>query len=153
MPPAQKGDSKSGDRALARGLSTKIHFAADALGNPLRIILTAGQVHEVTQAVALVDGLPLISLIADKGYDTNDFRAYLAATQADVVIPPRARRSILIAYDKAAYEQRHRIECFINKIKHYRRIATRFDKTALSFFSLLCLAASYDLAALNVNRT
>lgn len=108
----------------------------------MRVILTAGQVHEVTQAVALVEGLPLSSLIADKGYDANHFRAYLAAAEADVVIPPRARRSTLIAYDKAAYELRHRIECFINKIKHYRRIATRFDKTALSFFSFLCLAAA-----------
>jgi transposase len=96
----------------------------------------------VTQAIPLVSGLPLISLIADKGYDSNDFRAHLADAEADVVIPPRAFRSETFTYDKTAYELRHRIECFINKIKHYRRIATRFDKTALSFFSLLCIAAA-----------
>ena len=95
----------------------------------------------MTQAISLVDGLPLISLIADKGYDSNDFRAYLIEAESDAVIPPRSFRQGL-TYDKAAYELRYRIECFINKIKHYRRIATRFEKTALSFFSMLCLAAA-----------
>jgi transposase len=95
----------------------------------------------VTQAISLVDGLPLISLIADKGYDSNDFRAYLVEIESDAVIPPRSFREGF-TYDKTAYELRYRIECFINKIKHYRRIATRFGKTALSFFSMVCLAAA-----------
>ena len=98
--------------------------------------------HEVTQALALLDGLPLVSVIGDKGFDTNAVRAYLAAAQAVVVIPPRSRRAEAIPYDRQAYKLRHRIECFINKIKHYRRIATRYDKTALSFFSMLCIAAA-----------
>ena len=95
-----------------------------------------------TQAVSLIDGLPLISLIADKGYDTNDFRAFLVQVEGDAVIPPRVFRREQLTYDKAAYELRYRIECFINKIKHYHRIATRFEKTALSFFSMLYLAAA-----------
>jgi transposase len=112
------------------------------LGHPLRLILTAGQVHEATQAVALVEGMPLLSLIADRAFDTNDFRIYLAEAEAEAVIPPMIRRKALLCFDAEAYKLRHRVECFINKIKHYRRIATRFDKTASSFYSLLCLAAA-----------
>jgi transposase len=123
-------------------LSTKIHIAVDALGHPLRMILTAGQVHEATQAFALIDGLTLVSLIADKGYDNDAFRVHLAEAEIDAVIPPLGSRTAEIAYDANAYGLRHRVECFINKIKHYRRIATRFEKTASSFFSMLCLAAA-----------
>lgn len=90
----------------------------------------------------MVDGLTLVSLIADKGYDTDAFRTHLAEAEIDAVIPPSVRRMAEIAYDENAYGLRHRIECFINKIKHYRRIATRFEKTACSFFSMLCLAAA-----------
>jgi putative transposase len=106
------------------------------------MILTAGQVHEVTQASALIGGFTLISLIADKAFDSDDFRADLAAAEIDAVIPPRGKRKAEIAYDHNAYGLRYRIECFINKIKHYRRIATRFEKTARNFFSMLVLAAA-----------
>jgi transposase len=112
------------------------------LGNPLRMILTAGQVHEVTQADALIEGFPLLCLIADKAFDTAKFRNNLAEREAEAVIPPTVRRKALIAYDTELYKLRHRVECFINKIKHYRRVATRFDKTALSFFSFVSLAAA-----------
>ena len=98
--------------------------------------------HESTQARALIDGLTLVSVIADKGYDNDGFRAHLAEAEIDAVIPPLGSRTVEIAYDQNAYGLRHRIECFINKIKHYRRIATRFEKTACSFFSMLCLAAA-----------
>jgi transposase len=108
----------------------------------MRMILTAGQVHEATQASALIRGLPLISLIADKGFDNDIFRAELAAAEVDVVIPPLSSRTAEIAYDKNAYGLRHLIECFINKIKHYRRAATRYEKTARNFLSMLCLAAA-----------
>jgi hypothetical protein len=87
------------------------------------MLLTAGQVHEATQASALVEGLPLISVIADKGFD-ND-RAELAAAEVEVVIPPRESRIAEIAYDPNAYGLRYLIECFINKIKHYRRRGTK----------------------------
>ena len=98
--------------------------------------------HEATQAFALIDGLTLVSLIADKGYDNDAFRVHLAEAEIDAVIPPLGSRTAEIAYDANAYGLRHRVECFINKIKHYRRIATRFEKTASSFFSMLCLAVA-----------
>jgi transposase len=105
------------------------------------MILTAGQVHESTQASILIEGLTLISLIADKGYDNDAFRADLAAAEVDVVIPPLGSRKVEIAYDKNAYGLRYLIECFINKIKHYRRVATRYEKTARNFLSMVGLAA------------
>jgi transposase len=106
------------------------------------MILTAGQVHESTQASILVEGLKLICLIADKGYDNDAFRTDLAAAEVDVVIPPLGSRKAEIAYDEDAYGLRYRIECFINKIKHYRRAATRYEKTARNFLSMLALAAA-----------
>lgn len=98
--------------------------------------------HDSTQALVLIDGLTLVSLIADKGHDTDAFRAHLAEAEIDAVIPPRVRRTAGIAYNANTYGLQHRIECFIKKIKHYRRITTRFENTACSFFSMLCLAGS-----------
>ena len=112
------------------------------MGHPLRMIITAGQLHDATQASILIEGLTLVSLIADKGYDNDGFRAQLAEAEVDAVIPPLSSRTAEIAYDKNAYGLRYRIECFINKIKHYRRIATRYEKTARNFLSMLGLAAA-----------
>jgi hypothetical protein len=81
----------------------------------LRIVLTAGQVHEATQASVLIAGFTLVSVIADKGFDTNSFREELAAAEVDAVIPPITRRTAEIAYDANAYGLRYLIECFINK--------------------------------------
>ena len=106
------------------------------------MILTAGQVHEATQASLLIEGFTLISLIADKGYDNDGFRTELAQGEVDVVIPPLGSRTAEIDYDKNAYGLRYLIECFINKIKHYRRAATRYEKTARNFLSMLALAAA-----------
>jgi transposase len=106
------------------------------------MILTAAQVHESTQASILIEGLTLISLIADKGYDNDAFRADLAAAEVDAVIPPLGSRTAEIAYDTNAYGLRYLIECFINKIKHYRRVATRYEKTARNFLSMVGLAAA-----------
>ena len=138
--PAQKGGSKSGHRALARGLSTKLHIAVDALGNPLRIRLTPGQAHDITQAEALVSGLPAEILIADKAFDADAFRAHLSEHDIRAVIPSNRSRAQAIAHDPELYKERHIVECFINKIKDFRRIATRYDKTAQAFLSMICIA-------------
>ena len=123
-------------------MTSKIHIAVDGLGNPVRFILTAGQVHDSTQAKPLVQGLPGDYLIADKAYDSDDFRSALADQGMRAVIPPNRSRSQAIPYDKELYKERHLVECFINKIKHFQRIATRYDKTTASFLSMLCLSAA-----------
>jgi transposase len=114
----------------------------DALGNPVRFILTAGQVHDIIQAEGLIDGLSFENLLADKGYDSDRFRARIADAGAEAVIPPSRSRSQAIPYDKHVYGDRNLVERFINKIKHFRRIATRYEKTALSFASMIFLVAA-----------
>ncbi len=98
--------------------------------------------HDSTQAKPLIEHLPGDYLIADKAYDSDDFRATVADQGMTAVIPPNRSRSKAFPYDKEIYKERHLVECFINKIKHFRRIATRYDKTAASFLSMLCLCAA-----------
>jgi transposase len=143
MPRAQKRGA--GDEAIGRsrgGLSTKIHAAVDALGNPLRFILTAGQAHESKQAETLIDGFDFDKLLADKGFDSDRFRAVIATTGAEAVIPSNGSRKKVIAHDEHVYKERNVIERFFNKIKHFRRIATRYEKTAISFAAMLSLVGA-----------
>ena len=80
---------------------------------------------------------------ADKGYDADELINWIQQTGALVVIPPRSNRTVLRDYDKARYKERHRVERMLGYLKHFRRVATRYDKTALSFLSFVQLAASY----------
>jgi transposase len=121
-------------------LSTKIHIAVDALGNVLRLLYSAGQVHESTKAEALIADLPAENVIGDKAFDSDRFRAHLATRSIAAVIPSNASRSRAIPYDRHLYKERHLVECFINKIKHFRRIATRYDKTIASYASFVAVA-------------
>ena len=119
------------DQALGRsrgGFSTKIHVTVDALGNPLRLILTGGQRHDSTQAEALVADYEFDRLLADKSYDSDAFLQMLAALGVEIVIPPRANRTEQREYDKHWYKERHLVECFINKIKHCQKIFAKITK-------------------------
>lgn len=122
-------------------MSTKIHIAVDALGNVLRLLYTAGQVHESAKVEALIAGLSAENVIGDKAFDSDRFRAHLAERSMAAVIPPNANRSRAIPYDRHLYKERHLVECFINKIKHFRRMATRYDKTTASYASFVAVAA------------
>jgi transposase len=122
-------------------LSTKIHIAVDALGNALRLLYTAGQVHESTRAEALIDDLRAQNIIGDKAFDSDRFRAHVAHRNMTAVIPSNASRSRAIPHDPDLYKERHLVECFINKIKHFRRVATRYDKTIASYASFVAVAA------------
>jgi transposase len=123
-------------------LSTKIHVLADALGNPLAIVLTAGQVHDLAGADALVPGMEAEALLADKAYDA-DQRVIkpLKAAGKTAVIPPKRNRHSPRTYDKALYEARHLIENFFCWAKQFRGIATRYDKTARNFLAACNLVA------------
>src|ERR1700730_5314008 len=143
MPPAQKGERRGGGRAFAwRPEHKDQRERVDALGNPVRFILTAGQVHDILQAEDLISGLSFDKLLADKGYDSDRFRARIATAGAEAVIPSTRSRSQAIPYDKHVYQERNLVERFFNKIKHFRRIATRYEKTALSFASMLFLVGA-----------
>ena len=109
----------------------------DALGNPVRFILTAGQVNDIVQAENLISGLSFDKLLGD-----DRFRGRIAQAGAEAVIPSTRSRSRAIPYDKHIYKERNLVERFFNKIKHFRRIATRYEKTALSFAAMLFLVAA-----------
>lgn len=127
-------------QALGRsrgGFTTKIHARTDALGYPLQFILTPGQRHEITQAENLTENISKATLIADKGYDSAAFVKSLEKKSCTIVIPSRSNRKTPREYDKHVYKERHLIECFFGKIKNFRRIFSRFDKTAGVFMSFL----------------
>lgn len=115
----------------------------EGLGYPLRYILTAGQASDSPQAIALLEGIVTNEVLADKGYDTNAILAYIQdVLKAKAVIPPKKNRNEPQEYDKHAYKERHLVECFINKIKHFRRVFTRYEKYAERYMDFLNLAAT-----------
>ena len=121
-------------------MTTKIHLAADARGRPLRVLLTPGQAGDAPQVPALLEGFRPNHVIADKAYDSNAIRTLIAATGATAVIPCNPTRKRLIPYDFQIYKARNRIERCFNKLKHFRRIATRYDRRASYFLAFIHIA-------------
>ena len=124
-------------------MSTKIHATVDALGNPTGFHLTPGQAHDLEGADVLLKDTAGASVIADKAYDAQErvVEPLLQAGKA-VVIPPKASRNHQRAYDAHLYKARHLIENFFARLKQYRAIATRYDKTARNFLGAIHLAAT-----------
>lgn len=115
----------------------------DALGNPTGFVLTPGQVHDVQGADRLLHHLKNTSVIADKAYDAYErVSRPLQARGCTVVIPPKANAKSPRSYDRHLYKARHLIENFFAKLKQYRAIATRYDKTARNFLGAIHLVAS-----------
>jgi transposase len=111
--------------------------SVDGLGNPLRFQLTPGQRHDITQGEALVVNFEVEHLIGDKGYDSAAFLQFILERGAVPVIPPRSNLKTPRDYDQYLYRERHLVECFINKVKHYRHIFSRFDKLASRYLGFL----------------
>ena len=118
-------------------------MTVDALGNPLRWILTGGEVAAITQAQALIADLCTQMIVADKGYDADAFVALITAGGATAVIPPRRHRKTPRAYDRDVYKDRNVVERFFSRLKQFRRIATRYEKLARNFTSMINLACTY----------
>lgn len=124
------------------GLTSKVHLRVDGLGNPQQVILTPGQVHDITQAPALMKDVEVEIAIADKGYDSEAFVKALEGEEIEAMIPSRKNRKEPRDYDKHWYKMRNIVERTFNWLKRYRRIATRFEKTGqnfLGFFQLGCV--------------
>jgi transposase len=117
-------------------------MCADALGRPLRFALTGGERNDCTQALVLMAGFAPSHVIADKGYDTRTIVDAIIAMKAVPVIPPRSYRIEQRSYDRQLYKQRNMIERTFNKLKHWRRLATRYDRKAIYFMAFLHLAAA-----------
>lgn len=129
-----------------------MHVLCDALGNPLAVRLTPGQRHDITQAEALLDETSqrcwpaeaacehVKAVLADKGYDSDAFLECIVRLEAEAVIPSRTSRKQEREIDRELYKDRNKVERFVNRIKHYRRVATRYDKTAVSYLSFVHVA-------------
>jgi len=128
-------------------LSTKIHLATDAFGNPVRIILTGGERNDITQIEPLLDGLRADFVLADKGYDGQRAMQAIALSGAKPVVPRRKTTASWRIFDRVLYKDRNAIERFFCKIKHFRRIATRYDKLARNYFGFLNLVCALKWAA------
>jgi len=122
--------------------------SCDALGNPLRVIVTPGQQHDITQAEALLDGYEAGAAVADKGYDSNGLVKQIAEAGAAVVIPPKKNRVEQRDYDRNLYADRNGrtahgpVERFFNRLKQYRRVATRYEKLGQNYLSVVFLAST-----------
>jgi transposase len=121
-------------------LSTKIHLAVDGEGRPVRFILTPGQVNDSTQALALLNGECPRYFLADKGYDSHAILDAVEACGAQPIIPQRSCMKRTRDFDARIYKKRNLVERAINKLKHFRRIATRYDRKPANFMAFLCLA-------------
>lgn len=116
-------------------------MAVRGLGCPVRFVLTAGQSGDAPQADTLIEGLPAQIVIADAAYDSDRLRKAIADKGAVAVIPNNPSRARKYPLDKHLYAQRHLIECCFSKLKQFRRVATRFEKTATNYRAVVTLAA------------
>lgn len=129
------------------GWTTKIHAVVDSLGNPLRIILSVGQQADIKQAESLLTDYETSAVIADRGYDADALLHWLANAEIEAVIPAKKNRLVERAIDENLYKDRNKVERYFNKLKQYRRVATRYEKTAVSFSGFIYLASALILLA------
>ena len=123
-------------------MTTKIVALVDALGSLSRFVLLPGQRHDTVGVKPLIEGIEFEALLGDKAFDADWLRAELDRRGATAVIPPKSNRTGTIPCDFAMYAWRHLVENFFCKLKEFRRIATRYDKTDCSFTSMIYLASS-----------
>lgn len=140
------GGQKKEDKAVGRsrgGLNTKIHTLVDALGNPLRFLLSPGNDHDAVHAERLIEGMDLSgsTMLGDKAYGAQRFRECLALMGAAYAIPPKSNALEPWPVDYHLYKERHLVECFFQKLKWCRRIFTRYDKVDKSFLAFVYLGA------------
>lgn len=116
-------------------------MAVRGLGCPVRFSLTAGQRGDAPQAIPLIENLPARAVMADTAYDSDKLRQVIADKGAVAVIPNNPSRALKHPLDKDLYAQRHLVECCFSKLKQFRRVATRFEKTARNYLAVVTLAA------------
>lgn len=124
------------------GMSTKIHAVVDAKGLPLHVAITGGQQHDSLAAHTLLVDLPSGGMVlADKAYDATEIRTFVSSRGGWANIPPRRNRRDPICFSAHLYRDRNHVERFFNRIKHCRRISTRYEKHAANFLAFVKLAA------------
>ena len=124
------------------GMNTKIHAVVDEAAQPVRLFLSAGNEADISHAQTLAEEIPAAMLVADKGYDSDGFRQWLLERGIKPCIPPRSNRKHPTTYSMSSYRKRHVVENFFERIKNFRRVATRYDKLAETYLGFVCLAAT-----------
>ena len=117
-------------------------MAVRGLGCPVAFHLTGGHRGDVPQAASLIDGHKAQIVLADAAYDADHFRAVIAAMDAQAVIPNNPSRTAKHGFDRQLYQERHLIECCFSRLKQFRRVATRYEKTARNYLAVVTLAAT-----------
>ena len=138
----QRGPDAQGLGRSRGGLSTKVHAATDALGNPVRLLSGPAQRHDATRSHEPIAGLKPQAVIADKGCDADPLHQAIREAGAEPVIPAKPNQKERRPHDKALRKERNLIERFFNKLKQFRRIATRYDKLLANHEGFVHLAAS-----------
>ncbi|RYE89650.1 MAG: IS5 family transposase [Cytophagaceae bacterium] len=126
------------------GIGTKIHACTEALGNAVRLIATPGQAGDSPQTLPLLKDLQPGKVLADTAYDSDENRAYCTQNGIEAVIPNRPNRLEPTPLDEDMYRDRNKIERFFGRLKQYRRLATRYDKTVISFLAFWHIGAMLD---------
>jgi transposase len=147
----KRGQDSQGLGRSRGSFSTEIHVAVNGEGQPVKLHLTEGERHDVTCAEILLEGLEPEHVIADKGYDSDPLREKIRSEGAKPVIPSR-RNCRTRRYNRQRYKLRNVVERFINRLKHCRRVATRYDELAATFLGFVQLASIITLP-LNVHTT
>jgi transposase len=128
------------------GLNTKIHALVNARSQAVVIALSGGNQADISLAGELTECLPENStLIGDKAYDSSTLRQTAATKGINTCIPARSNRTTTVPFSARLYRRRHRVENFFERIKRYRRVATRYDKLAETFLGFVCLAILFTL--------
>jgi transposase len=122
------------------GWNTKVHAAVDQRGAPVTLLLSPGNDADISHATDLADNILAGTIVADKGYDSDEFRTWLFERDVTPCIPARSNRVDPLPYNKRSYRKRHLVENFFASIKTFRRVATRYDKLAETFFGWVMLA-------------
>ena len=124
------------------GLTTKIHALVDSEGRPIRLKLTEGQAHDGASARDMLDGIEAgQTLLADRAYDANWLRDQMAEQGAWANVRALATRRETFAFSSFVYRQRNAVERFFNKLKHFRAVATRYDKRDDNYLASIQLAS------------
>jgi transposase len=117
-------------------------MACDTLGRPVRFLLAPGNSHDILAVPTLLEGYRPQAVLADRAYDANSLRQHLDQIGAEAVIPSTRSRRAPIPHDAIIYKLRNRIERCFNKLKHFRRFATRYDRLAAHYLAFIHIAAS-----------
>ncbi|WP_150468507.1 IS5 family transposase [Francisella sp. SYW-9] len=135
------GYDKDDNQAIGRSVGGVTHAITDALGNPMEILLSEGRIHDSKVAIDLLQNVYNTKVITDRAYHSNEIREHIQNISSEAIIPCKSINPI--AFDIQIYKERHFIENFFSKLKHFRRVFSRFDKTISVYLGIIKLACTF----------